>query len=48
MEGRLRRAGLMTAWRAFGAFAVDWLGLLFFDDDSTGSSLVNDNLKPGT
>ena len=27
LEGRLRRAGLMKAWRAFGAFAVEYLGM---------------------
>ena len=27
VEGQLRRAGLMTAWRAFGAFAVEYLGM---------------------
>lgn len=27
VEGRLRRAGLMTAWKAFAAFAVDFLGM---------------------
>lgn len=27
LEGRLRLAGLMTAWRAFGAFAVEYLGM---------------------
>ena len=29
LEGRLRRAGLMTAWKAFGALAVFYLGLPF-------------------
>lgn len=27
LEGQLRRAGLMTAWRAFGAVAVEYLGM---------------------
>ena len=27
LEGRIKRAGLMTAWRAFGAYAVDYLGI---------------------
>lgn len=27
LEARLRRAGLMTSWRAFAAFAVGWLGM---------------------
>jgi len=27
LEGRLRRAGLMTAWKAFAAFAVEYLGM---------------------
>jgi len=27
LESRLRRAGLMTAWKAFGAFAVEYLGM---------------------
>ena len=32
LEGRLRRAGLMTAWKAFAAFAVEYLGLPFTVD----------------
>lgn len=27
LEGRIKRAGLMTAWKAFGAYAVDYLGI---------------------
>ena len=27
LEGRLRRAGLMTSWKAFAALAVDFLGM---------------------
>lgn len=27
LESRLRRMGLMTEWKAFGAFAVDYLGM---------------------
>ena len=27
LEGRIKRAGIMTAWKAFGAFAVDYLGV---------------------
>ena len=27
LEGRLQRAGLMTAWKAFGAFSVEYLGM---------------------
>ena len=27
LEGRLHRAGLMSEWRAFGAFAVEYLGM---------------------
>ena len=27
LEKRLREAGLMTEWRAFAAFAVEWLGM---------------------
>lgn len=27
LERRLRRAGLMTAWKAYGAFAVEYLGM---------------------
>lgn len=27
LENRLREAGLMTEWKAFAAFAVDWLGM---------------------
>lgn len=32
LEGRLRRAGLMTAWKAFCALAVFYLGLPFTVD----------------
>ena len=52
LEGRLRRAGLMTAWRAFGALAVEWLGLpltvyrlLFFDENFNENFNDNENLK---
>ena len=27
LESRIRRAGLLTEWKAFGAFAVDYLGM---------------------
>ena len=27
LEGRIKRASLMTAWKAFGAYAVDYLGM---------------------
>lgn len=27
LQGRLQRAGLITAWKAFGAFAVEYLGM---------------------
>lgn len=27
LESRLRKMGLMTEWKAFGAFAVDYLGM---------------------
>ena len=27
LESRIRKAGLMTEWKAFAAFAVDWLGM---------------------
>lgn len=27
LEGRIKRAGLLTAWKAFGAYAVDYLGM---------------------
>lgn len=27
LESRIRRAGLMTEWKAFAAIAVDWLGM---------------------
>ena len=27
LESRIRKAGLMSEWRAFAAFAVDWLGM---------------------
>ena len=29
IEGRLKRSGLKTAWKAFAAFAVDYLGMPF-------------------
>ncbi len=29
LEGRIKRAGLMMAWKAFGAYAVDYLGMPF-------------------
>ena len=52
LEGRLRRAGLMTAWKAFGALAVEWLGLpltvyrlLFFDENFNENFNDNENLK---
>ena len=47
--------GIVSEWQAFGAFAVAWLGLpltvydlLLLDEnnDATGSSQVNENLKP--
>ena len=46
LEQRLRKAGLMSEWKAFAAFAVEYLGmpveamLLFNEDDNH-----NDNLK---
>lgn len=38
LEGRIKRAGLMTAWKAFGAYVVDYLGMPavampFYSDD---------------
>ena len=27
LEERLRRAGLISEWKAFGSFAVEWLGM---------------------
>ena len=27
LEGRIKRAGLMTEWKAFGSYAVDYLGM---------------------
>ena len=38
LEGRIKRAGLMTAWKAFGAYGVDYLGMPveampFYSDD---------------
>ncbi len=27
LEGRIKRAGLMTSWKAFGTYAVDYLGM---------------------
>lgn len=27
LKSRIRRMGVMTEWKAFGAFAVDWLGM---------------------
>lgn len=46
LEQRLRKAGLMSEWKAFAAFAVEYLGMpveampLFNEDDNH-----NDNLK---
>lgn len=40
LEGRLRRAGLMTACRAFGAFAVEYLGM-----DATAVPFYSDAVK---
>lgn len=46
LEQRLRKAGLMSEWKSFAAFAVEYLGMpveampLFNEDDSH-----NDNLK---
>ena len=42
LESRLRSAGLMTEWRAFGAFAVEYLGMPvpvfpFYSNDSRWS-----------
>ena len=57
LERRLREMGIVNEWQAFGAFAVEWLGmpveaipLLCENDDSAGSSQVNENvnLKPET
>ena len=52
LEQRLRRMGLMSEWKAFGAFAVEYLGmpleampLLNENDDSAGSSQVNEKLR---
>ena len=46
LEARIHRMGLMTEWRAFAFFAVNWLGMpleampLFDDNDS-----LNDNFR---
>ena len=40
LEGRLRRAGLMTAWKAFAAFAVEYLGM-----DAAAMPLYSDAAK---
>ena len=40
LEGRLRRAGLMTAWKAFAAFAVEYL-----DMDAAAMPLYSDAAK---
>ena len=47
---RLQEMGIVSEWKAFGAFAVEYLGLplsvyrlLLLDDDSTSSSQVGDN-----
>lgn len=52
LEQRLRRMGLMSEWKAFGAFAVEYLEmpleampLLNENDDSAGSSQVNEKLR---
>ena len=43
----------MTAWKAFGAFAVEYLGMdagavPFFNDNHNDNENDNENLKPGT
>ena len=57
LERRLKEMGIVSEWKAFGAFAVEYLGmpqeaipLLCENDDSAGSSQVNENvnLKPET
>ena len=57
LERRLKEMGIVSEWKAFGAFAVSYLGmpqeaipLLYENDDSAGSSQVNENvnLKPET
>ena len=40
LEGRLRRTGLMTAWKAFGAFAVEYLGM-----EAAAVPFLNDNVN---
>lgn len=52
LEQRLRKMGLMSEWKVFGAFAVEYLGmpleampLLNENDDSAGSSQVNEKLR---
>lgn len=40
LEGRLRRTGLMTAWKAFGALAVEYLGM-----DSAAVPFYSDSAK---
>ena len=56
LEKRLREAGLMTEWKAFAAFAVDWLGMpveampLYFADkrwSKKASKICADVLKVG-
>ena len=52
LEQRLRKMGLMSEWKVFGAFAVEYLRmpleampLLNENDDSAGSSQVNEKLR---
>lgn len=46
LESRIRRMGLMSEWRAFGAFAVDYLGMQeesipFYSDDVKWKNKAN-------
>lgn len=46
LESRLRKAGLMTEWKVFAAYAVGWLGMslevmpLFNENDNQNASLT--------
>ena len=43
LESRIRKAGIMSEWRAFGAFAVEYLGMPMEEIPMFGSGLmVND------
>ena len=43
LERRLKEMGIVSEWKAFGAFAVEWLGM-----PAEAMPMMGDNLKPET